>query len=321
MNPFQFSPSELDSPRKPGISAIMRIKNGEDFLEASIESHLPFYDEIVACYNGCTDNTASILEKLARRHPEKIRVFHYEPDVAPPYSPQHDATPTESIHSLANYYNFALARARYSVATKLDDDHIAITENLAPAIATIRAHLDRYYFFTFSGINVTRDAGGEIGVLEQDPFVGTGDHFYFPVCSRIYFQQTRCFEKLVIQGPKPFKQYLGILYWHLKFLKPGFGLHNWDATAASDAAAYLEKHRRLIRFTDFASPRQIATLQKRFNPVEFATYRNRWFQWLLRRLANKTPPLRIARQLRLNQDLAAIDFCHYESLLRQLQSP
>jgi glycosyltransferase involved in cell wall biosynthesis len=84
MNPFQFSPSELDSPRKPGISAIMRIKNGEDFLEASIESHLPFYDEIVACYNGCTDNTASILEKLARRHPEKIRVFHYEPDVAPP---------------------------------------------------------------------------------------------------------------------------------------------------------------------------------------------------------------------------------------------
>jgi hypothetical protein len=54
---FRFNRTALARPRPPGISAIMRIKNGADFLRLSIESHLPYVDEVVACYNDCSDAT------------------------------------------------------------------------------------------------------------------------------------------------------------------------------------------------------------------------------------------------------------------------
>ena len=47
---YAFDRSALDRPRRAGISAIMRIRNGAAFLRSTIESHLPYYDEIVACF-------------------------------------------------------------------------------------------------------------------------------------------------------------------------------------------------------------------------------------------------------------------------------
>lgn len=117
----------------------MRIKNGEDFLRLAVESHLPYYDEIIACYNGCTDNTESLLLALQRQYPTKIKVYHLHP----PYGSEHDKTPTDSVHALANYYNYALSKTTYSVVTKLDDDHLAIDQNIAPVVQQIRADIAR----------------------------------------------------------------------------------------------------------------------------------------------------------------------------------
>lgn len=104
---FQFNPASLATPRKHGISAYMRIKNEEQFIRLAIESHLPFYDEIVAVYNDCSDNTEAILRGLQQQHPNKIRVFHYLPKVHSVYTDAHRNTPTESVHSMANYCNYA----------------------------------------------------------------------------------------------------------------------------------------------------------------------------------------------------------------------
>src|SRR5690606_2481883 len=64
---FRFRPEDLKiGERKPGISAFMRIRNGADFLEATIRSHISHFDEIVAVHNRCTDETPDILARLAQ---------------------------------------------------------------------------------------------------------------------------------------------------------------------------------------------------------------------------------------------------------------
>ena len=63
---YSFTPSDLAVGRRlPGVSAFMRIRNGADFLEATIRSHVAFFDEIVAVYNASTDGTGDILARLA----------------------------------------------------------------------------------------------------------------------------------------------------------------------------------------------------------------------------------------------------------------
>ena len=53
--------------KRPGLSAIVNLKNEEDFAEASLNSILPFFDEIVIVFNGCTDRTPAISLNLRIR--------------------------------------------------------------------------------------------------------------------------------------------------------------------------------------------------------------------------------------------------------------
>ena len=168
---FKFNPASLSAPRPPGISAYMRVKNEERFVRLAIESHLPFYDEIIAVYNDCTDATPQILHDLAAKYPQKIKVFHYLPQVVPTATKEHTQTPTASVHSMANYYNYALSQCSYRVAVKLDADHLAIPCKLAPLIKTIRTDMaaDKLKVYTFSGINLIRDQADNLTVSPPPP--------------------------------------------------------------------------------------------------------------------------------------------------------
>ena len=87
---YRFRPEDLSpGSRLAGIGAFMRIRNGADFLEATIRSHIGYFDEIVAVYNQCTDATPDILARLAAEYgPDRLRVFHYLPKVFPPGLPE-----------------------------------------------------------------------------------------------------------------------------------------------------------------------------------------------------------------------------------------
>ncbi len=83
---FQVSDLRVDD-RRPGVSAFMRIRNGADWLEVSIRSHMPFFDEIVAVYNQCTDATPEILVQPQKEFgPDKLRVIQHLDQVHPPCS-------------------------------------------------------------------------------------------------------------------------------------------------------------------------------------------------------------------------------------------
>ncbi len=225
---YRFDASDLRvGQRRPGISAFMRIRDGAFSAEAAIRSHIDHYDEIVAVYNRCTDDTPAILARLQHEFGPRLCVFHYRPAVFPPGSEGHRTTPADHPQSLVNYYNFALSRTRYSHATKLDDDHVAMGEPTARLVADVRAgRAGQDELACFSGLNLARDASGRLGILASEPFAGSGDHWIFPVRPDTYFVHDRRFE--LLQHPGLPRRFRGFAYWHLKYLKPGFGFANYD---------------------------------------------------------------------------------------------
>jgi len=197
---YSFKTTDIDvAGRKPGISAFMRIRNGADFLEASILSHLPFFDEIIAVYNQCTDDTADILVRLQSEHGEKLKVWHYTDRVFPPGSEGHAKTPPDSPHSLVNYCNFALSRTTRKIVTKLDDDHLAMPGEIGRLMTKMASDDKRESrLYAFSGLNLVRTEQGKFGIPEHDPVSGGGDIGFFTVRPDSFFTHDRRFER----GPR-----------------------------------------------------------------------------------------------------------------------
>ena len=205
----------------------MRVKNGADYIEPAIRSHIRRFDEIVAVFNGCTDATPDILARLAMEFRETLRVFDYRPEVFPPGSPKHATEAVDSPHSLVHYSNFALAQTRYSAVTKLDDDHIALDAPLEEVCRRIRACNCRLTtFWCFSGLNLAHMADGSFGIPIADPISGSGDIGFFTPTPATRFRHDSRFERFD-RGGIP-RQFSGFLYWHMKYLKGAAGFANYD---------------------------------------------------------------------------------------------
>lgn len=125
----------LSEKRPNGVSGLMRIKDEEEYVEASIDSVIDALDELIICYQESTDRTPEILERKKREYPDKIKLYFYAPKV---YS--HHLTPEEyayacslpddSPHLLSGYYNYTLSKATYRYAVKIDADQIYFTERI-----------------------------------------------------------------------------------------------------------------------------------------------------------------------------------------------
>ena len=225
---YRFRPADMNlAARKPGIGAFLRTRNGADFVEAAIRSHVEFYDEIVAVYNQCTDDTPRILERLAAEFAPRIRLFHYTDRVQPLGSRAHAETPADHPESMVNYSNFALAQTRYRIAVKLDDDHLAIPARVGEVCAQLRAGvLDEDTHHSFSGLNLARSGAGRLGIPAHEMISGNGDIGYFRVTAQSRFTHDRRFERAGRGGLR--RRFAGYLYWHLKFLKSGSGFGNYE---------------------------------------------------------------------------------------------
>lgn len=118
-----------------GVSGLMRVRNEEEYVEASIDSVIDVLDELIICYQECTDRTPEILERKRKEYPRKIKLYYYAPKV---YA--HDLTPDEyayayslpddSPHLLSSYYNYTLSKATYRYAVKIDADQIYFTDRM-----------------------------------------------------------------------------------------------------------------------------------------------------------------------------------------------
>ena len=69
-----FISEDWHSIRKPGIAAMLRVKDEEEFIKPCLVSIKDFFDEIVIALNCCTDNTPKIIAEL---NLPQVRVLEY----------------------------------------------------------------------------------------------------------------------------------------------------------------------------------------------------------------------------------------------------
>ena len=223
------------STKKPGLTAIVALRNEEEFAEAALESILPFFDEIVIVYNDCEDRTPEIVARFAEAHPDTVRAYHYVPRVFPRGSRGHRTTPAQSVLSLAHYHNFGLSRASYQVRCKWDGDAIADQNAFGRVIrelrdlepGTLRWWLSpwRLGYWWYTGVNLW-DHDGQILVPRNRLLLGRArDQFFWPAGRLIRHKRMPYTEYLFKRVLVP--TYVGCLFFHLKGLKHDRGNHNF----------------------------------------------------------------------------------------------
>jgi len=151
--------------RPIGLSAVMRCKNEEEYVVASILSIYRIFDEIVVVLNNSTDRTRNLIEELLPDHP-KVRLLEYLSEcsrVGPGYYENVLAKPETS---LAKYYNWCLDQTKFSHVCKWDGDMIA-----TPVLEQVRALVESSDVILFDGYDVLGDHTTDLEprIFKYDP--------------------------------------------------------------------------------------------------------------------------------------------------------
>lgn len=136
--------SFLKKERPVGVSGLLRVKNDAEFLSDCIDSCINALDELIICYQDCTDNAPEIIRKKQQQYPDKIKVYYYAPpvlchDLSEEERKYAFSLPDTSIHKLCNYYNYTLSKATYRYAMKIDSDQVYFAEKLKRVCDAYRA--------------------------------------------------------------------------------------------------------------------------------------------------------------------------------------
>ena len=119
----------LDNERPLGISGHLRVINEAMTVGECIDSCIDFFDELIITYNTSTDNTEEILKEYEKKYPEKIRLYHYKPNIFR-YNKEYYNNIYSQIHYMDNYSNYGLLKTRYKYYLKIDADQIYFTGKL-----------------------------------------------------------------------------------------------------------------------------------------------------------------------------------------------
>lgn len=111
--------------KEKGLSVMLRVKNEELNIVASIESIIDLSSEVVVVDNNSTDKTVELVSQMICDHTggHKIKIYHYPFQVAR-CGAEHDDTPEDSVHNLAYYYNWCLDKCSYKAVIKWDADMV-----------------------------------------------------------------------------------------------------------------------------------------------------------------------------------------------------
>jgi hypothetical protein len=138
------------------ISAMVRVKNEEEFLAASILSIADFTDEIVIIDNMSTDGTPAVIEELKGKLGSKLACYVYPHPLAR-VGEEHHATYRANPASpalLHNFCNWCFSKCTMPFIMTWDGDMVAL-DNFAPHIANFKRSGDLQ--FNFGGHNVSSD--------------------------------------------------------------------------------------------------------------------------------------------------------------------
>jgi len=221
--------------RQEGLSAYVRVKDESEFLRISLESHIDLVDEMVIVYNDCSDDSPDIINEFARVYSEKVKVYEYIPIVYPQGSKEFIRLAYDDVHSLVNYYNFALAMTTKKMAFKLDADQVAIKDNFVIAYAQFKQSLERG--LSFRGCNLFDTADRTIHINGEVPLTSY-DRGFIRVDTDIYHHKGMFCERLMKHTqyfPHSSNNTELILYYHIKSMKSDRGRSVWKLEENPDS--------------------------------------------------------------------------------------
>jgi glycosyltransferase involved in cell wall biosynthesis len=201
----------LDRPH--GLSAMLRVRDEEAWLSASIASAIDWHDEIVIILQGeQTDASPEIARDWQARRPDKIRVYEYpwivrqEDD----YRRAHSGN-ISSLHERSFYKNWCLSKTTFSHAHKWDGDMVAcdgLGREVRRLIDEQGANAVRYAGLNLAGRDLRHVSRKEVAVAETRVYRVTRGVFFRP--------GNRCQQLVCEHKPVALN---GYRYLHLKWCK------------------------------------------------------------------------------------------------------
>jgi glycosyltransferase involved in cell wall biosynthesis len=152
------------------ISAMVRVKDEEEFLYPAIRSIVDHVDEVVVVDNLSSDRTPEIIAALKQEYPGKLacHVYPYRIRRRGRENWELASTPQgrNSPYLLSTYYNWCLQRCSMPYILKWDGDMIATAE-LLPTLQAWRQ--SSAAALAFLGVNVHPDRRHLIAAKLSDP--------------------------------------------------------------------------------------------------------------------------------------------------------
>lgn len=177
-----FIPKNIWKNRSPGLSAMMRVGDEEDFIVESISSVLDFFDEIVVVLNNPKDNTENLVKSIKS---DKIKIYKYPFDLFP-NGPGHDKFPNNSVKEISYYYNWCLSKTTKTHVCKWDGDMIAL-----PNFCDLRKISLKSKLVQFHGLNIVNE---NLDYLSKDKEVAASETRIFKVTEDTFYIQGKACE-------------------------------------------------------------------------------------------------------------------------------
>ncbi|VXC22495.1 hypothetical protein [Nocardioides sp. AX2bis] len=117
---------------RDGATAVLRVRDEARWLPYALPPLLRACDEVLLVDNGSRDGSAAVAVAAAARLGlgHRLRVLDYPFPVARAGA-EHEATPPDSVHSLAYFYNWCFAQVRTRWSWKWDGDMTLTAEGEA----------------------------------------------------------------------------------------------------------------------------------------------------------------------------------------------
>lgn len=115
-------PEDWYKNHKKGISAMVRVRDEEQWIGPCLESILPFFDEIVVVINNSKDRSKEIVNAFKS---DKIKVYDYPFDLNYGH-PNYSETPEDSLHEKSYHLNWCMSITSCTHVSRWDADMIML---------------------------------------------------------------------------------------------------------------------------------------------------------------------------------------------------
>jgi glycosyltransferase involved in cell wall biosynthesis len=139
------------------VTAMIRVKNEEQFLLSSVQSIVDLVDRIVIIDNQSSDQTPHVIGDLMHSHPGKVSGFKYDHAIYR-VGKENEAAAAANKNDprlLSTFYNYCLHHCTTRFVLKWDGDMIA-TESFGRALREFRTSESMILFFRGANLHPNR---------------------------------------------------------------------------------------------------------------------------------------------------------------------